>query len=94
MLPYFSDPQATPQRALMLTEVFGPRVDASRAGRAARTADYKMIRLFSGVERFYNLSEDPLERENLSNEPLTEAALKATQQLSSYLDEIEEAAAD
>ena len=92
LMPYLADPSATPQREIMLTEVFGPRVSASRAGRAARTADYKLIRLFTGVEEFYHLTEDPMEFEDLSNETLSGPALTANQQLSSFLDGIKAAA--
>jgi arylsulfatase B len=87
--PYFLDPAHPPQRELMLTELFGDRVPESLAGRSARTADYKLIRLFTGEEELYNLHEDPTGEVDLMLEPLTEASHAAALLLGNYLDQIE-----
>lgn len=89
LLPYLLDPDHPPQRDLMLTELFGDRVPESLAGRSARTADYKLVRLFAGAERLYNLREDPTGEVDLMQEPLTDEARAAALFLGDYLDQIE-----
>ena len=89
MLPYLLDPAHPPQRELMLTELFGPQVPESLAGRSARTADYKLVRLFAGGERLYNLREDPIGEVDLMLKPLTESQQAAAYLLGDYLEQIE-----
>ncbi|MFT5681975.1 MAG: arylsulfatase B, partial [Myxococcota bacterium] len=89
MLPYLLDPTTPPLRGLMLTELFGDRVPSIQAGRAARTTDHKLIRLFTGQEHLYNLRYDPTGEMDLMQKPLTEESRAAALYLGDYLSEIE-----
>ena len=88
LIPYLEDPDLSPLRQIMLTELFGYMVPEFIAGRAARTSRYKMIRLFTGNERLYDLYSDPTETVDLMQEPLSEEARSTAQLLGSYLDQI------
>ncbi len=89
LVPYLQDPDAGPQRELMLTELFGDVVPETLAGRAARTTEFKLIRLFTGEERLYNLRLDPTEQHDLMLSPLTSESRAAARFLGDYLDLIE-----
>lgn len=91
LLPYIQDPAAAPHRELMLAELFGMNVPESLAGRAARTEQYKLLRIFAGLEQFYDLEADPTGSTNLleGEEKLSEEAEAAYTHLSDYLDQID-----
>ena len=89
LMPYLDDPYTEPQRERMLTELFGTGVPESLSGRAARGPRHKLVRLFTGTERLYDLQDDPIGTiDLLSAGTLTDEEEEAYQDLSDYLDQI------
>ncbi len=64
MVPYLIDPDATPRRNWIVSELFSTR-GGNGEGKTMRDARYKIIRFSNGAEAFYDLSVDPYEGTNL-----------------------------
>ncbi len=62
---------ATQIRPWAFTEIFKLTTDSSD-GKAMRNADYKLIKFDNGTQRFYNLTLDPNELNNLLNGSLSQ----------------------
>ena len=84
LLPYLENPSQTDLRPWVLSEQSGGNVD--RAGTAIRDVRYKMIRLNSADDEFYDLLTDPTESSNLLDGVLTSAQESALDDLNTTLD--------
>ncbi|MHC5212526.1 MAG: sulfatase-like hydrolase/transferase [Planctomycetota bacterium] len=98
MVPYFSDPDATPLRSWVYSESFRPNGYSAYLvnSRAARDVRYKLIRDYGGIQ-FYNgelmfdLRSDPWETTNLlgAKSALPPGASQAYVELSALLDSMQ-----
>jgi arylsulfatase A-like enzyme len=75
-----------PSEPMILMENFGGVIPPLLEGVAVRGARYKLIKLDSGVQRFYDLQNDPFETNNLlASPPLTPAQAQAHAGLTAQL---------
>ncbi len=88
LLPLVADPDAPSRRSFLYTELFSPNGFKPRARdrRAIRDARYKLIQTRTG-EEFFDLRDDPFERENLMTAGLPDELRSRYEALSEAMNE-------
>ncbi len=85
LVPILRNELFTPAEAAVLMEDSGATPAGSLTGRAARLAQYKLIRWDTGAEELYDLAADPTEATNLLTRPLAGAPQASLDQLRARL---------